>query len=163
MQTEPSRLTSGTETRIASDAQFAERLDRIKCRNGNDQPHPDAGNPYEQISAGQLLDTDVFASGLAVRNVEIDGLIVSVDLSDGSSYRYGDNNPVLIKRRTTEHVEARELRDGDVIVDNQTRETIPVLLATPYGSLIMIWTDTTRGFVLSPTVTVNIKRRKVGA
>jgi hypothetical protein len=65
--------------------------------------HPDAGNPYEQIFACELRDTDVFASGLAVRHIdhEQQGLIVIATLADGTAHRYGANNPVLIKRRPT--------------------------------------------------------------
>lgn len=83
MQTETSRLTSGTEQ--------------------------DQGNPYEQIPAAELRVNDVFASGIAVRTIqrEQQGLIVVATLADGTAYRYGATNPVLIKRRVAEDLQAK--------------------------------------------------------
>lgn len=127
------------------------------------ETHPEAGNPYEQISAGTLRVGDVFASGIAVEKVEIDGLIVTVDLADGTAYRYGDNNPVLIKRRTSERVEARELRDDDVLVNPETGQNIPVRLVAPHNGLILVWTDAVNAFAISPSATIAIARRNVSA
>lgn len=67
-----------------------------------------------------------------------------------------------LDRRPTEIVEARDLRDGDVIVNSADGKEIPVLLATLYGGLIMIWTDTVNGFAMSPSLVVEIKRRNGG-
>lgn len=158
--------THQNEIQLATPEQFADRLARLKTRNGNDQPHPDAGNPYEQIPASDLRVGDVFASGIAVTEVDpiedSDGLIVYVGLADGSAFRYGDTNLVLIKRRPTEHVEAHQLRAGDVIVGNDG-ETIPVLQVTPDHGLVFIWTTTTGGFAMSANVTTEIARRNGGA
>lgn len=63
----------------------------------------------------------------------------------------------------TETIKAHELRDGDVIVNpSGGGEHIPVLLATRYGDLVMIWTNPDKGFVLSPGLLIEIAKRGGG-
>ncbi|SER95761.1 hypothetical protein SAMN05216188_11882 [Lentzea xinjiangensis] len=61
----------------------------------------------------------------------------------------------------TETIEARALRSGDTIIDPATGERQSIHLATRYGALVMIWTDTVQGFALSPSLTLTIARRDV--
>lgn len=61
-----------------------------------------------------------------------------------------------------ERITARELRNGDTIV-NTAGDDIPVLLVMPHNGLIMIWTSCTNCFAMSASVTVDIKRRTGGA
>jgi len=138
MQTETSRLTSGTTIVKAS-----------------------------QLAIGDVIIT-TGGSRRPVARVAISGTNeVSVNYSgidSGLTTFHPTWEPVTVAARSgTEQVEARQLRDGDVIVNRAGDGEIPVLLATRYGDLVMIWTDTTNGFVLSPSVTVAIARRNGGA
>lgn len=122
--------------------------------------------PAVQITANQLRKGDIIErpdTRWHVTNVEPGAVLVFVTVNDGEKYTYQPTEAVHIQPRPTEMVEASGLRDGDVIVNSASGEEIPVLLATPYGSLIMIWTATTNGFAMSPSLLVEIKRRNGSA
>lgn len=70
-----------------------------------------------------------------------------------------DDEQVAEPTSGTEHVEARELRDTDVLVNPENGETIPVRLVAPHNGLILVWTDAVNAFAISPTATIAIKRR----
>lgn len=133
MQTETSRLTSGTETETRDFAHWStESIARhlalhkfLLARKGRDRT---PSRSYRQ----QVI-------------------------------RQRDQLQAELDRRAPEQVEARQLRDGDTIVSpSGGGETIPVLMATRYGDLVMIWTNPDKGFVLSPGLLVQIKRRDGG-
>lgn len=140
MQTTIRRLTSGTtSTGIALRVERDGDTARIV--------HAATGNTASD-SSGPLVYNQGPGSWTCAR--EALGLII--DDQDATAELVPD---------TAEQVEARQLRDGDVIV-NSAAEEIPVLLAGPHSGLTVIWTSRTNCFAMSPSLRVNIKRRNGG-
>lgn len=140
MQTETSRLTSGTETIKASQLAIG---DVIVTPGGTKRP-------VARVAISGTNEVSVNYSGI----------------DSGLTTFHPAWELVIVQRHMaqplTATIKASDLRDGDTIVNPTTGETIPVLLATRAlnpGALVMIWTDATNAFVMSPSVTVQIAAR----